>query len=215
MALPTLIWKDFTVRASASQCPWPLLGPHLFLFPCISSIFVLECLWGLQLFTRTSLSQGGSMSGRASYCNHWPVPQPPFGPWPPFPQLWAWSFISAEPGPRGRNDLGSLGLQQLSRLKLQDLWQILLLLLLFWLHTGITLQNLERAKMHSSRQPGCSFHFTFLIMSQRTTLRPSLSLWQIYNLFLTDLTLVLRLRSFFLWEPQVSKLRTWGCFDKS
>lgn len=44
MALPALIWRDFIVCASASQCPWPLLGPHLFPFPCISSIFASDCL---------------------------------------------------------------------------------------------------------------------------------------------------------------------------
>ena len=128
-ALPTLVLKDFIVRASASPCPWPLLGPlHLFLFPCISSIFVSES-------ARAPVAQPlkpeprGSMSDGASYCNHWPVPQPPFGPWPPFPRLWAQSFISAEPGPRGRNDFSSLGLQPLSQLKLQKSWQTLLLLL--------------------------------------------------------------------------------------
>lgn len=29
----------------------------------------------------------GSISDQAFYCNHWPIPQPPFVPWPPFP--WA------------------------------------------------------------------------------------------------------------------------------
>ena len=27
----------------------------------------------------------GSMSDWASYCNHWPIPQPPFAPWPVLP----------------------------------------------------------------------------------------------------------------------------------
>lgn len=35
-----LIWKAFIARAFVSLCPWPLLAPHLFLFPCISSISV-------------------------------------------------------------------------------------------------------------------------------------------------------------------------------
>lgn len=70
-----------------------------------------------------------SMSGWASYCNHWPIPQPPFGLRPPFPQLWVRSFISAEPGPKGHNDSGSLGLHPLSQLKLQKSRQIFLLLL--------------------------------------------------------------------------------------
>lgn len=96
----------------------------------------------------------GSMSDRASYCNHWPVPQPPFGPWPPFPQVWECSFISAEPGPRGHNDSSSLGLHLLSQLKLLKSWLILLLLLL-WLHTvGITASlaeytRQEHGKLHS------------------------------------------------------------------
>ena len=68
-----------------------------------------------------------SMSDRASYSNHWPIPQPPFGLWPRFPRLWAESFISADQGPWGRNDSCSLGLQPLNQLRLQS-WQIILLL---------------------------------------------------------------------------------------
>lgn len=48
---PSLIWKAFLDLASAFLCPWPLLGPHLFLFPCISSIFVSWCLQKLQSST--------------------------------------------------------------------------------------------------------------------------------------------------------------------
>lgn len=147
-ALPTLIWRDFIVRASASQCPWPLLGPHLFLFPCISSIFVSGRLWAPVVHPALAWA-GGSMSGRASYCNQWPAPQPPFGPWPLFPQLWTRSFISAEPGPWGHNDFSSLGSQPLSQLKLLKSWLILLQILLTFSHLWHNSAGL--AEMHTLR----------------------------------------------------------------
>lgn len=135
------------------------------LFPYISSIFATDCLWELQLFTSPAWTEG-SMSNQASYCNHWPIPQPPFGPWPPFPQLWAQSFISPEPDPRGRDDSSSLGSQPLSQLKMQQLWLILLLLLHSLLSvsiakpTAVCTPGIWQAAHFS---PGFCFHFFSLL----------------------------------------------------
>lgn len=51
--------KDFIVRASVPHRPWPLLGPlpSLFLFPCISSIFVSESVRTPLLHPLYSLNQ--------------------------------------------------------------------------------------------------------------------------------------------------------------
>lgn len=113
--------------------PWPPSPPvslhqlHFCLSVCESSSCLPLLAWA-----------EGSMSDQASYCNHWPIPQPPFGLWPPLPLLWAQSFIFAKAGPRGRNDSSSLGSQPLSQLTLQQLWLVLLLLLLCLHIVGVT-----------------------------------------------------------------------------
>lgn len=164
----------------ASPCPHP---------PPSSSCFLASAPFlSPSVCERSSRSPAlawaeGSMSDRASYCNHWPVPQPPFGPWPPFPQLRAQSFISAEPGPRGRNDFSSLGLQPLSRLKLEKSWQILLALLSTvltshcWHHLAISRIYVT---LYSSRKPDVALAFILYKASQ------CWNWWDVYDPHLTD-----------------------------
>lgn len=79
----------------------PLRAPGLSLAP-ISSRFLTSAPFLSRSICKSSCCSPplaraeGSMSERATYCNHWPIPQPSFGPWPPFPWLQVRSFISAE-----------------------------------------------------------------------------------------------------------------------